>query len=571
MKKAIEDDPISLEVFRNALESIVDESFVGLMKSSYSSNIKERRDHSVALFDLEGRLVCQARESLPIHLGSMGGLIEKIIDTFEINSILPGDIFIGNDPYAAGGTHLPDLNFAMPLFDGNKVMCFTCNIAHHSDFGGLVPGSMAGGLTEIYLEGFRVPPIRLYKRGVLVEDVLALLLTNTRVPKERRGDLMAQIAACRVAERRFAELLYTYSADQTSRAIDALILRTESRLRTAISEIPDGIYHFRDLIDDDGAGSRDLTIDARMTVRGDELSIDFSESAPQAIGNINCTSSATRSAIAYAIKALLDPGVPNNQGAFNAVRWSAPPGSIVNARFPASVANRAQTVQRIIDVILGALSTALPMQAVAAANGANTTAVFSGIRPGTIDERYVYLETLGGGFGARATKDGKDGVQVHITNTSNLPVEVIESEYPLFVESYGLVADSGGAGRYRGGLGLRRVIRPVGHRCLFSGSGERFVHQPWGVFGGKNGSAGSFRIRRKNGSEARLPNKPSGVDVLEGDAVVITTPGAGGYGNPAERSAEDVQRDLASGKYTQEFVDAFYSSVRPNFIGKDAL
>jgi N-methylhydantoinase B len=557
MKEQVSLDGISLEIFRNALESIVDECFVGLMKSSYSSNIKERRDHSVALFDYRGRLVAQAKDSLPIHLSSLGGLIETIINTVPAADFAPGDIFIANDPYVAGGTHLPDLNFAMPLFHEGQLVCFIGNIAHHSDFGGMSPGSMAGGMTEIFQEGLRVPVVRLYRGGRLVDDVLSMVLLNTRVTEERQGDLLAQVAACRLAERRFAELLLTYNMATLRSAIDELIQRTERRLRSAIAEIPDGIYRYVDVMDDDGAGNTNLEIRLTVTVRGDHISLDFSGSSPQTLGNINCTANTTRSGVYYALKALLDPDVPNNQGALDAVECILPKGTILNAEFPASVASRGQTVQRIVDVVLGALSSALPERVVAAANGANTTAVFSGIRPGTAD-RYVYLETLGGGFGGRSTKDGKDGVQVHITNTSNLPVEVIESEYPLFVEKYELVSDSGGAGRYRGGLALRRVIQPRNHACVFSGSAERFVHRPWGLFGGMPGRAGSFCVRRADGTEERLPNKPAGVEIKEGEAVVITTPGAGGYGPPSERSDEALERDRVSAKFSASFLKQHY-------------
>ena len=550
-------DPIALEILRNALESVVDECFVGLMKSAFSSNIKERRDHSVAMFDASGRLTAQAKESLPTHLASMGGLIETLLDKFPPGSLHEGDIFIGNDPHVAGGTHLPDLNFAMPIFQDDAVVCFICNIAHHSDFGGMMPGSMGGGMTEIYQEGLRVPVVRLYARGQLVEDVFALLMLNTRVQSERRGDLLAQVAACRLGERRFKELLQTYDVATVQVAFDELIRRTEARLRAAIAEVPDGTYVFEDVMDDDGVNDRDIPIKISARVAGDHLLLDFAGSSKQVAGNINCTASTTKSAIGYTIKALLDPDVPNNQGVFNAIEWTAPRGSIVNAVYPASVANRAHTVQRVVDVIIGALSKAIPDRVVAAANGANTTAIFTGMRPGS-NERYIYMETLGGGFGGRATKDGKDGVQVHITNTSNLPIEVIESEYPLFIESYGFVPNSGGAGKYRGGLGLTRVIRPIGHTCTFSGSGERFAHAPWGIFGGRPGQPGSFSLRRADGQVERLPNKPPGVDFSNQEAVVLTTPGAGGYGEPADRSREAIEQDLASEKFTRDFVGAAY-------------
>jgi N-methylhydantoinase B len=548
-------DAVALEIFRNAIESVVDECFVTLMKSAYSSNIKERRDHSVALFDPSARLIAQARQSLPIHLGSLSGLVEALLSRKA--ELAPGDILIANDPYEAGGTHLPDLNFAMPVFDGEQLVCFVCNIAHHSDFGGMVPGSMAGGMHEIYQEGLRVPLVWLYRSGELVADVFNLVLINTRVRSERKGDLLAQVAACRLGARRIGELLQTYPLETVRHAFEDLMRRTEDRIRSAVEDLPDGDYSFADVMDDDGLDERNIPIQVKVSIQGRRMHVDFAGSAPQVPGNINCTRSATRSAICYAIKALLDPDVPNNQGVFDAIEWSAPPASIVDAAYPAAVANRAHTVQRIIDAIIGAMAKAIPDRVVAAANGANTTAVFTGVRPGT-SERYIYFETLGGGFGARARKDGKDGVQVHITNTSNLPVEVIEMEYPLFVESYGFEPDSGGAGRFRGGLGLRRVIRPLRHHCTFSGSGERFVHTPWGLFGGHDGASGRFQLRKADGALERLRNKPTAVEFSADEAVIIVTPGAGGYGPAEERPPDAIREDLISQKFSSAAVAASY-------------
>jgi N-methylhydantoinase B len=536
---------------------VVDECFVALMKSAYSSNIKERRDHSVALFDAGGRLIAQAKQSLPIHLGSLTGLIEAIRQRDLEDPLREGDIFVANDPYVAGGTHLPDLNFAMPIFVGGELICFISNIAHHSDFGGMLPGSMGGGMSEIYQEGLRVPVVRLYRAGKLHDDILQLIMLNTRVTSERRGDLLAQVAACRLGERRMHELLNLHGSEHLASAFDELISRTEARIRSAIAAVPDGEYAWSDVMDDDGLEARNIPIQIRITIAGPNLHLDFSGTSAQVPGNINCTASATTSALAYALKALLDPDVPNNQGVFDAFTWSAPQGSLVNAAFPASVANRAHTVQRIIDTIIGAFSKALPSSVVAAANGANTTAVFTGIRPDT-GERYVYFETLGGGFGARATRDGKDGVQVHITNTSNLPVEAIEMEYPVLVESYGFVDDSGGAGKHRGGLGLRRVVRPVGHECVFSGSGERFVNVPWGLFGGEAGGTGSFQRRRSDGKLERLSNKPGSVTFGPDEAIIISTPGAGGYGSPAARDVERIDADLREQKFTLKFAKQHY-------------
>ncbi len=548
-------DPITLEIMYNAFRSVADECFAALMKSAYSTNIKERRDHSATIMDTAGRLVVQAEASLPIHLASMTGLMEVLLAKYG-DDIHEGDIFIANDPHVAGGTHLPDINLAAPVFHGGQVVGFVCNIAHHADVGGAVPGSMAGGLTEIYQEGLRIPVIRLFSRGVLQQDLMDLILLNVRVPVERRGDYFAQIAACRLGEKRLGEICDTYGVAAVHDAFSQVIGRTASRMRAAVAEIPDGRYSFEDVMDGDGMGATDIPIKLTVEVDGEDVHFDFTGTADQVQGNINVTGNATRAAACYALKALLDPDVPNNQGMLDLPKVTVARGTLLDAAFPAAVAARANTCQRIIDVIIGALAPALPNAAVAAANGANTTAVFAGENPAT-GEPYVYLETLGGGFGGRATADGKDGVQVHITNTSNLPVEAIEMEYPLRVESYGLIPDSGGAGAHRGGMGLERVVTPVGHTCVFNGAGERFTNRPWGIFGGKSGGTGEFRHLTPE-ADTRLADKPIGVDIKAGEKVVVRTPGAGGYGDPEERDARDLAADRRSGKFSDAYMREHY-------------
>jgi N-methylhydantoinase B len=553
-------DPITVEIVSNGLRSIADETFVALMKSAYSTNIKERRDHSTVICDRRGRLVVQAEASLPIHIASMTGLMQHLLAEF-CDDIAEGDVFIANDPHVAGGTHLPDINMAVPVFHKKALAGFMCNIAHHADVGGMVPGSMAGGMSEIYQEGIRLPVVKLFRKGKLQQDLLDIILLNVRIPRERRGDYFAQIAACRLGERRMHEIFASYGPATMLAAYDEIISRTEKRMRAAIAKIPDGRYSFTDVMDDDGMGNSDIPIALRIDVKGDRIRFDFSGTSKQVTGNINVTLNATQAAVCYTIKSLLDPDVPNNQGMLDIPEIVAEQGSLLNATFPAPVAARANTCQRIVDVIIGALAPALPDQAVGAANGANTTAVFSGIDPRT-GSSYLYLETLGGGFGGRATKDGTDGVQVHITNTSNLPVESIEMEYPLLVESYGLVEDSAGPGKHRGGMGLRRAIRPIDHSCIFNGALERAVHQPWGIFGGGRGGSGRFLLAGPGGARRQLPTKPNGVTVNADQTIVLESPGAGGYGPVSERSLEAIERDRASGKFSEGYIAKHYGPPR---------
>ena len=552
-----EPDPITLEILQNSLRSITDETYIALTKAAYSTNIKERRDHSTALTDTRGQLVVQAENSLPIHLASMLGMMDQLLAKYRPEDMTEGDIFVANDPYVAGGTHLPDVNLAMPCFVDGELLGFLCNIAHHADIGGMTPGSMAGGMSEIYQEGLRIPLVRLFNGGELNQDIFDLLLLNVRVPHERRGDYFAQVAACRLGSRRLNEMAQRYGPETLTAAFAAIMDRTESRLRSGIAQIPDGIYEFTDVLDNDGIGTEDIPISVSINVRGEDISFDFEGTGPQMKGNFNLTFNATQSAVYYVLKAMLDPDLPNNHGLIRTVEIAAPPGTLVNANHPAAVAGRANTSQRVVDVIIGALASALPEQAVGAANGANVTAVFYGHDP-RHDRPYVYLETLGGGFGGRFTKDGKDGVQVHITNTSNLPVEAIEVEYPLLVESYCLIEDSGGAGKFRGGMGIRRVVRPVGHDSVFSGMGERFVHQPWGIFGGKSGATGRFSLRGPSRNDETLPDKPNHVPLSPDHAIVIETPGAGGYGPPTERDNATLAADYRSGKFSSAYMAEHY-------------
>ncbi|OAF08574.1 methylhydantoinase [Bradyrhizobium centrolobii] len=552
-------DPISLEISWNGLKSIADECFISIMRSAFSTNVKERHDHSTAIADAQGRLVLQAEMALPIHLASMRGLTKFILNRFG-NDIHPGDVFIANDPHVAGGTHLPDINMAMPVFEGARLIGFVANIIHHADVGGAAVGSMSGGLNEIYKEGLRIPIMRLYSKGVLDQDLLTLLLLNMRLEEERRGDLNAQIAACKLGVARLEDVLREHGGDRISVIFREVIARTEMRMRKAIATLPDGVYAFTDFMDDDGAGTENIKIALRIEKAGDRILFDFEGSDPQVPGNFNMVFNATQSAVCFALKALLDPNVPNNQGIFDAIEIKAPRGSFVNCVAPAAVALRANSCQRVVDCVFGALAEQVPDRVVAATNGANTSAVFAGTDPRT-GQLYVYLETLGGGMGARATFDGKDGVQVNITNTSNLPVEAIELEYPLRVEEYSLIEDTGGAGRFRGGLGIRRTIRPIGQVCEFNGVGERFVHRPWGLFGGEDGATGRFYVRSDTGQVTALAAKASCVR-LDPDAVaVLETAGAGGYGPPVERRPEAIREDIASGKFSEAYVKQHYSGT----------
>jgi N-methylhydantoinase B len=557
-------DPITLEIIWNGLKSINDESWITIQRSAFSTNIKERHDHSTAIADARGRLITQAEMALPIHLASLLDLMRILVTRYG-DDIADGDLFIANDPHVAGGTHLPDINMAMPVFVEGRLVAFVSNLAHHADVGGAARGSMSGGLSEIYQEGLRIPVMRLYSRGELDAELFDLLLLNMRLPAERRGDLNAQIAACRLGVDRMKQLFIRHGTQTLECAFGQILDRTAKRMRAGIAAIPDGSYRFEDVLDDDGLKARNVKFALEVRKVGERIVFDFTGSSPQVPGNVNLTLNAVQSSVCYALKAMLDPDLPNNQAAIDAVEIIAPAGTVANCLPPAAVALRANTCQRVIDVVIGALAEVLPAQAIGAANGANTSIVFAGIDPRS-GAPYVYLETLGGGMGGRNDRDGKDGVQVHITNTSNLPVEAIEMEYPLRIEEYALVVDSAGAGRFRGGMGLRRCVRPVGHICEFNGVGERFRQAPWGIFGAEPGHKGRFQLQHRDGTLSELPPKTGRMELGPDQVLIVETPGAGGYGPARERNSADVERDRQSAKFSAAYLDRHYGCGTPELF-----
>ncbi|HEV8310718.1 MAG TPA: hydantoinase B/oxoprolinase family protein [Methylomirabilota bacterium] len=514
-------DRITLEVIGSALASIAEEMGTALIKASYSSNIKERWDCSTAVFDRAGQVIAQA-EHIPMHLGSLLGVVQEILRRYPPERLAPGDIFAANDPYTGGGTHLPDITLAAPVFVDAELFGFVANIAHHADRTG-------ERIRTIYDEGLRIPPIRLVEGGRVREDVMELVLANFALPAERQGDFRAQIAANRLGDRRLLELCRRYGRTTVAAACEAALAYGERKIRAAIAKLPSGTYRFTDHLDGDGVRPGPIPIAVAITVAGDRIHLDFAGTGPQCAGDINVVRLALLATVYYALKAVLDPTIPANGGFYRAIDVEAPEGSIVNARPPAPVAWRTQTCQRIADVIFGALAPVLPERVPAAGNGANSAWVFSGVNPRS-GRYYVYLETLAGGAGATAEADGLDAVQVHITNTSNLPVECLELEYPLLVEEYALVDGSGGVGRFRGGLGLRRTIEVLGHEAQFLGTLERAEIAPWGLQGGGPGGCGALVLNPGTPGERRLPSKVWGHPLKPGDRVTIVTPGAGGYG-----------------------------------------
>ncbi|MBV9377945.1 MAG: hydantoinase B/oxoprolinase family protein [Alphaproteobacteria bacterium] len=521
-------DPISIEVIGSALSSIVEEMGEALIRASFSTNIKERRDCSTALFDNRGTTLCQA-EHIPMHLGSFIGIIPEILKRHPAEAMRPGDVFIGNDAYAGAGTHLPDIVLGEPIFVDGRIVAWAVNTAHHADFADR-------GHAHIYQEGLRIPPIRLYRAGELQKDVQELILLNCQVPRERLSDLRAQMAANRLGVQRMQALCGKYGTDTVLAVGDALQDYAERKMRAGIAALPDGTYRFADTYDNPELG-RALPVSVEITISSDEMRLHF-ESPPRVRAGINMIYTALLSSVYYAVKAVVDPTILPNSGLARPITVTAPLGTMMNATHPAAVNGRTSTCQRAADLVIGALAQAAPERCIAAGNGSCTTASFAGVDPAD-GHLWVYLETIGGGSGARAGKDGLDGVHVHMTNTSNLPVEALEVEYPLTVLRYELVDGSGGSGRFRGGMGLRRVYRAEAE-CHLRLDGSRLLTPPWGLDGGHPGGCGAFRF-----GDGIEPFVGGSGKLRAGETVEIVTPGAGGYGPPSTRDPAAVARDLA--------------------------
>jgi N-methylhydantoinase B len=463
-----------------------------------------------------------------------------------------GDAFFCNDPYLAAGTHMPDISVVTPVFVAGSPRFFAANIGHHADVGGRVPGSIAADALSVFEEGIRIPATRLRhggaNGGVLDRGLMRLVAENTREPEERTLDLQAQIAANDLGVRRVAELVGQVGIAAVTSAVDDILAYTATRLRNRIKRLKPGAYSFTTYLDDDGGGNAKAPIAVTVRVADDRLDFDFTGSAAQSRGALNVPESGLKATVFYAVKALLDPGLLPNSGLFEAVRISAPAGSIVNPSFPAAVGARSITCQKIAGAIFGAFRGLLPRDEVmASSNDVLPAIVFSG-RHRRHRRTYVYLETLGGGAGARLGRDGMDGIQVHVTNTSNLPVEALENEYPLIVEAYGLVAGSGGAGRSRGGLGIARQIRALEDGTVFGCRSDSHLTPAEGVFGGMPGAPGRLVRNPGRANEEELGSKVSRLVLEAGQSIRIETPGGGGAGPPEERSPERRAEDERGGK-----------------------
>ncbi len=520
-------DPIQVEVWRHLLAAIAEEMGATLERTAHSPNIKERLDHSCALFDGGGRLLAQAAH-IPVHLGAMPLMLQSLL---PIITWKPGDMWLTNDP-RIGGTHLPDLTLVAPVYAAPRsaLLGFVASRAHHADIGGLSPGSLPLS-TELFHEGLIISPIRLLEHGEIRDDVLNVICSNSRTPTERKGDLAAQIAANQTGSHRFRELVQLHGIGEFKRRTNENIAYAEMAVRKALSALPAGDYSASDYLDDDGAGQTAIEIRVRATIRATgTVRFDFSGTADQVTGALNATEAITRSACYYVVRALVRDEIPTNEGCMSAVEVVAPSGSLVNARFPSAVAGgNVETSQRIVDVLLRALAPALPDRIPAASQGTMNNVTIGGYDP-VRSRPFAYYETIGGGAGASAAASGASAIQTHMTNTRNTPIEALESHYPLRIIELSIAEGTGGEGRHRGGDGIVRRIQllAAAHVAILS---ERRVTAPYGLAGGAPGAPGSNSIQLPGGAEQPIPAKWS-ADCPAGTVLTIRTPGGGGFGEP---------------------------------------
>jgi N-methylhydantoinase B/oxoprolinase/acetone carboxylase alpha subunit len=517
----LEFDPIELELFKNIFVSISEEMGAVLGRTSLSPNIKERKDFSCALFNQKGETFAQGSH-IPVHLGAMPLSVQACLQAINFEE---GDLVILNDPYR-GGTHLPDITCISPVFIRNKLVFFVANRAHHSDVGGMTPGSMPLA-TEIYQEGLIIPPLRLVRKGKLDKYLLNFILANVRTPDERKGDLLAQVAANNKGNQRLEEIIKKYGLKKILHYTHVIQLYTEKILRETIRGIPDGTYDFSDYLDDDGIRDKAIKIGVKLTVNKDEALVDFSSSSPQVEGGVNANFAVTYSAVLYVFRSLVEEDIPFNTGLMKPLKIKVPRGSVLNAKSPAATAGgNVETSQRIVDVLLGALSQAIPEKIPAASSGTMNNVTFGGYD--TIRERaFAYYETIGGGMGGSSASPGLSGVHTHMTNSLNTPLEALENYLPLRIKRYCLRRGSGGEGKNKGGEGIIREYEffVPAQATIIS---ERRKFSPFGARGGKNGKKGKNTLLSK-GKKIALKSKVN-IEVLPGDVLRIETPGGGGYG-----------------------------------------
>lgn len=539
-------NPITLEVVRNAIFSITEEMRVILMRSARAPILKEAGDLSCVLTDAQGRLIAQGSKDIPIHLGVMAFTVKAFLKVIEPTTLCPGDVYYTNAP-TIGGNHLPDVKAIRPIFFEDQLVAFAVNLGHWPDIGGTRAGSYYTQATEIYQEGLQLPPLPVFREGKVDPLLLELILANTRNREERQGDLYAQYACNEVAARRLHEVFTRHGRETVLQCFEHFLEESDRQMRAAIAALPDGTYYGEDYLDDDGITDQPVKIAVHITIEGDQACFDFRDSAPQTVGPLNCTYFMTCSAVYYAMKALVGPEIPPNDGCYRCLEVIAPRGSVTSPEpWAPLVGGNHETTQRIVDTIFQALAPVLPDRVVAGGTATSGVVIISGRRD---DERpFIFYETHGGGEGGQATRDGANGIRVHMANTMNTPIEAVETEYPLRIEAYHLIPDSGGCGKYRGGLGLRRTYRILCPEAQVTTMNDRNIVSPYGLFGGESGRP--LHIILNPQREAYRIRGKTTLQVQRGDVIQVEGAGGGGYGPPSERSAALQEWDRLEGYVT---------------------
>lgn len=541
-------DPVTVEVIRNKLEGIANEMESTLLRSSFSPIVKEGLDASASLFTLDGESLAQAC-AVPIHLATLIPIVETMLKEFPLDTMQEGDVYIMNDPYL-GGTHLPDIALVAPIFYEGNIVAFSAAMTHHQDVGGMTPGSIPTNATEIYQEGIRIPPLKLFEAGKINAPLERLLKLNVRIPDTFMGDLNAQVAACRIGARRVVELAGLYGVPLLQAVFQQLLAHSEIMTREQLRNIPEGVYEYTDWLDNDGIDLETrIRIHVKVTVANGSFHVDFTGTSPQLRGPFNCVKSGSQAAAYFAVRALTDPEIPTNAGCFRPVSLNLPEGTLVNPVEPAPVGSRTATIKRITGTILAAFKEVLPHKVPADSAGVLLALAFGGkLENG---KPYVVGELIAGGSGGSFRSDGVDVVETDASNCMNLPVEALELESPVRVRRVQLREDSGGAGEFRGGLGIVKEFELLGDSAIFTHRGERHYCPARGSLGGGDGQCEYSEILRADGSVQVIASKQV-TPLGRGDRVVIQTPGGAGYGDPLKRSREAVQEDIQNGKVSRE-------------------
>ena len=551
---------IGLEAFRNRLTSIADEIGVALQRTAYSTNIKTRMYFSCAVFDHSARVVAQSF-SQPVHLGSLVHFVPRILAYYGVERLAPGDGILCNDGHL-GGVHLNDVCLVSPVFHEGELVAFVATLAHHLDVGGGTPGSI-GLAKEIFQEGLRIPPIRFIQRGEIDESVYQLIANNIRSPKESGGDLRAQMAGVNIGCRRVSETIARYGVSGFQQLTAELFDYTETRTREEIRRIPRGKFEATGFMDNDGLTDEPIRIHVTITVTGERVSFDLTGTDPQRKCPMNATFAMTYSNCAYSLPVLLDPDLPMNDGFYRNLDVTAPPGTIVNAQSPAAISSGWETGLRVCETAMQAFFHAVPEHLAAGSKGCLCNIAFGGISPRS-GKYYVFYEAMGGGYGARATKDGIDAVQAHVQNTENSPVEETEAQYPVRIVRYELIPDSEGPGRFRGGLGLRRDYC-FDHDAVFTVISDRQRFAPWGLAGGGDARAARY-VLNPDTSPRELSSKTT-ITVSANDIVSVQIGGGGGYGPAWQREPERVRQDVLAGRVSVVRAKSAYGVVIDSLSG----